>query len=138
MKRKKSFIIASCIASAAIVLGSVGSAAVSGPGNAERAAAAAIVEAADTVLKVAKEAGTVSNGDTATLSIQGKPNTKYRITVYYFSGPSRAQGLKAAVSDDNGEVSWSWKVGTMTAEGEHRIVISGGGEKIETSFRTIE
>lgn len=138
MKRKKSFIIASCIASAAILLGSVGSAAVSGPGNAERVATAAVVEAADTVLKVTKEAGTVRNNNTATLSIQGKPNTEYRITVYYLSGPSKANGLNATKSDKKGKVTWSWKVGARTSEGEHRIVISGGGEKIETSFTTIK
>lgn len=80
--------------------------------------------------------GTVSNGSNATLSIKGKPNTEYSISVYYSGGASKAQGLEAKTSGADGTVSWTWKVGAKTTAGTHRIVVEGGGDKLETSITT--
>ena len=80
----------------------------------------------------------VGRNETATLVAIGKPNTEYSISVYYSSGASTAKGLEPQQSDSSGNVSWSWKVGAKTKAGSHRIVISGGGEKIETTFTTTE
>lgn len=80
----------------------------------------------------------VGRNETATLKAIGKPNTEYRISVYYSSGASTADGLENHTSDSSGNVSWSWKVGGRTKGGTHRIVISGGGETLETSFTTTE
>ena len=76
----------------------------------------------------------ISAGSTAAIGIKGKPGTEYSIKVYYKSGASHAEGLVPKISDSNGEVSWSWKVGSRTSAGTFRIVISGDGEKIETYF----
>lgn len=78
----------------------------------------------------------VRAGETATLTIKGKPNTQYSIDVFYSTKASEAQGLESKTSDNNGNVTWSWKVGTNTTPGTHQIKIVGGGETIETSFTT--
>jgi len=66
----------------------------------------------------------------ATISIVGKPNTEYRITVYYDSGPSKAKGLEKKTSDSKGRVSWTWKIGGKTKAGTYKVIFKGGGEEI--------
>ena len=92
--------------------------------------------AASSKLTLVEAPGTVANRDTASLTIKGKPNTEYSIAVYYSAGKSSAQGLEAQTSGSDGSVTWSWKVGTKTKAGTHKIVISGGGETLETSITT--
>ncbi len=78
----------------------------------------------------------ISNNETATLSVIGSPNTEYSISVYYGSGASTASGLEVATSDNNGIVSWSWKIGGNTNVGTYRIVIQSidGTQQLETSI----
>lgn len=71
----------------------------------------------------------------ATIRIKGKPDTEYKISVFYSSAASTAKGLEAKISDGDGMVSWTWKVGARTKEGDFKIVISGGGETFTTYFR---
>lgn len=78
----------------------------------------------------------VSRNQKATLEIKGKPNTLYKISVYYSSGASTASGLEAKTSDSSGYVSWTWKIGAKTKAGNHRITITGGGDTLETSIET--
>ena len=77
---------------------------------------------------------TVGRNETASVKIKGKPNTVYSITVYYPSGPSKASGLNDKQSDENGYVSWSWKIGGRTSKGSHEIVVEGGGDTQSISF----
>ena len=71
-------------------------------------------------------------GEKATVSIQGTPNVRYTITVYYKSGASEAAGLEPKYADAQGYVSWTWKVGANTTPGEWPIIIQGSnGERIE-------
>ncbi len=81
---------------------------------------------------------TVGQNETATVTIQGLPNTNYSITVNYKSGPSSAQGLEDKTSDSSGQVSWSWKVGGRTSPGTFHITVSGGGENITLPFTITE
>ena len=74
----------------------------------------------------------------ATITIEGKANTSYSIEVYYSSGASKAEGLVTKTSDENGIVSWSWKVGGQTKPGTYRIVIKGGGETFEVQFTVVK
>ncbi len=92
----------------------------------------------ENVLKLVSVTSPVGRNENATLTIIGKPNTTYQINVYYSTAASTAKGLESTTSDENGNVSWTWKVGGRTKAGEHKIVISGGGEQIETSFTTTE
>lgn len=91
-----------------------------------------------TKLRITQEAGTVGNNDIAILKAVGKPDTTYTLKVYYSSKVSEAKGTGAKKSDANGNVTWSWKVGAKTKPGTHKIVIEGGGDKIETTFETVE
>ncbi len=72
----------------------------------------------------------------ASVKIKGKPNTEYKIEVYYSTTVSKAAGLERKQSDGEGYVEWTWKVGPNTKAGEHKIVISGGNSKFETIFST--
>ncbi|MEA4831890.1 MAG: hypothetical protein VB118_04645 [Oscillospiraceae bacterium] len=79
----------------------------------------------------------IACGKVASIKISGKPATKYSIKVYYRSGASSAAGLRDTVSDKEGFAYWSWNIGSRTTPGEHRIVIKGGGDTLETYFTTI-
>lgn len=81
---------------------------------------------------------TVGQNETATVTIQGLPDTNYSITVNYKSGPSSAEGLEDKTSDGSGQVSWSWKVGGRTSPGTFHITVSGGGETITLPFTITE
>ena len=72
----------------------------------------------------------INNDDT--LEILGKPNTKYRISVYYKTKPSQAKGLVEKESDANGYVSWTWRVGASVQPGSYQIQVVGGGETFVT------
>ena len=73
----------------------------------------------------------------ATVTIKSQPNTQYTITIIYNSGPSKADGLHPKISDANGNVSWTWKIGGSTTPGKYTITISGGGETIKRTFEVI-
>ena len=80
----------------------------------------------------------VGRNKTATLTINGKAGTEYSIKVFYSTAASSASGLVNKIADSNGTVTWSWKVGGSTKAGDHKIVITGGGEMVETYFTTTE
>ena len=66
-------------------------------------------------------------GEEATLRIQGLPGKTYDITVYNPSEKeSSSEGLKAQEADAEGFCSWTWMVGTNTAAGEGKIVVTDG------------
>jgi hypothetical protein len=46
--------------------------------------------------------------------------------VRYKSGPSTAAGLIPKTTDANGDVAWSWKVGTRTTPGSWPVTITCG------------
>lgn len=73
----------------------------------------------------------------ACVIIKGQPGVKYDIDVIYSSGPSTAKGLENQVADENGYVTWTWKIGPSTAAGTYRIRVSGGGDKQTVYFTVI-
>jgi hypothetical protein len=78
----------------------------------------------------------ISRGSYATLVARVVPSRLCKITVYYPSGPSTARGLYPK-RPSGGRVSWTWKVGTRTTPGRHRIVVSCGvAGSLRTSFVT--
>lgn len=80
----------------------------------------------------------VEAGSNATVTIQGAPNTEYRIHVYYSTRESKAEGLDAKISDGDGSVTWEWKVGPNTSPGIHEIIVEGGGTKNGVTFEVFE
>lgn len=115
---------------------SVSSVAPSPSKSSSTAQAKAEAPAISSGITVTDAAGTVEAGSNASITIKGKPSTRYTISVYYSNGASTANGLEAQNSDSSGSVTWSWKVGPKTKAGTHRIVIEGGGDKLETNFVT--
>ena len=71
-------------------------------------------------------------GDEVTITVQGTPNTTYSIAVKYKSGVSKSKDLSDKVSDSNGIVSWTWKVGTKTTSGDWPVTIFHGKQEYST------
>lgn len=81
----------------------------------------------------------IGRNEEATVSIVGTPNTNYDITVIYSSGESSADGLEDKISDENGTVYWTWKIGGRTTLGTYDISIKGDdGSSFYTSIEIIE
>lgn len=76
----------------------------------------------------------VKAGSDAFVTVQGAPNTDYSIHVFYDSGESKASGLEKKTSDDNGFVTWEWKVGTSTEPGAYTITVEGNRTSESVSF----
>src|SRR2546426_12089846 len=58
----------------------------------------------------------VSPGNPASMTIKTVPSAKCQITVQYLSGPSKAKGLIPQTADSEGQVTWTWLVGTRSEE----------------------
>jgi hypothetical protein len=70
----------------------------------------------------------------ATIKVKGQPNTKYSIHVYYSTKESSASGLEDKTSDEEGYVSWTWKIGGNTKPGKYNISINGNEETLKVEF----
>jgi competence protein ComEC len=75
----------------------------------------------------------VAPGNTATLMAKTLPGAICEIKVFTRSGVSQAQGLEPKTAGADGIVSWTWRVGSSTAEGEFDIeVIAAHGAQTIT------
>lgn len=88
----------------------------------------------ETKIEVISVTSPIGRNETAALTVKGKPNTEYDISVFYSSGASEASGLENKTSDANGKVTWEWKIGGRTNPGTYRITVTGGGQTLETEF----
>ena len=81
----------------------------------------------------------VRRNEIVTITVQGEPNTEYTISVRYYSGHvSEANGLGPAISDANGFVSWTWKVGGRTGFGPSTFTVSDGNTSVTYDFEVVE
>lgn len=70
---------------------------------------------------------TVRRNEVVTITVKGNPNTEYTISVKYKSGhESKANGLGKAMSDADGNVSWTWRIGSRTGLGKATFTVSDG------------
>ena len=96
--------------------------------------ALALPTAASAKVRLISVTSPASPGSYATLRAAVAPARSCSITVYYKSGPSRAQGLYPK-RPSGGRVSWTWMVGTRTTPGRWAIVVScGSAGTLRTSF----
>ncbi len=95
-------------------------------------------EPEDAVLSLVSFPAAVLRNETVTLEVSGKPDTEYRIHVYYTSGESAAEGLEPKISDSKGHVSWSWQIGGKTRPGSFHIDITGGDELLRIPLTVCE
>ena len=81
----------------------------------------------------------VHRNEYVTVTVQGKPNTTYTISVTYASGHvSEASGLGKAVSDENGYVTWTWKVGGRTGFGKSYFTVTDGETSVRYDFEVVD
>lgn len=66
----------------------------------------------------------VQAGDDASIAVRTAPAARCHITVHYKSGPSKAKGLVSKLADMQGQVSWTWRVGSRTTPGAWPIVVT--------------
>lgn len=85
-------------------------------------------------IEVVEYTNRVEAGSIAYVEIIGKPSTEYKISVYYSTRASKAQGLENKTSDYNGNVRWEWKVSPNANPGEVGVKIEGGGAQTRFTF----
>jgi len=66
----------------------------------------------------------VQPGDEATIAVKTLPGAECSIRVRYESGWSTASGLHSKHANEQGDVSWTWHVGTQTTPGTWLIYIT--------------
>jgi hypothetical protein len=80
----------------------------------------------------------VQVGSHATVTVKTQPGSHCHITYYTPKGnPSASQELTERIADGNGVCSWSWQIGTNTAPGMGKVIISVG-ETNETHTYSLE
>ena len=89
---------------------------------------------AEGTLKIVSFTSPITAGKQATLCAVGLPGVEYDISVRYASGESTAKGLENAVADENGNVSWTFRVASRVAPGEYPVTVSGGGESVSATL----
>ena len=95
-------------------------------------------DSAETKLRVLSLTSPIAAGKQATLKAVGLPNTEYAISVRYASGESTAKGLENAVSDKQGNVSWTFRVASRVAAGEYPVTVTGGGESVSVTLTVLD
>lgn len=81
-----------------------------------------------TAIAVVAQHLSVSPGEYAYVTIRTSPGAKGTIEVDYKTGPSHAQGLEPKTADASGKITWRWRVGTHTSQGNWRVVIRVGAQ----------
>ena len=82
------------------------------------------VQAADLPVTLVSLTSPAAPFTDAALTISTAPGANCSITVFYKSGPSRAQGLMPKAADAAGRVSWTWRVGSNTTPGRWPILVA--------------
>jgi len=81
-------------------------------------------------LQITSVTSSIVAGEKATVIAHTAPGAQCKISVYYTTTRSAAEGLQDKTAEASGNVSWTWKVGTDMAAGTYRIeVTSTLGEK---------
>ena len=82
---------------------------------------------------------TARRNETVSVTIQALPNTTYHIVVNYKSGPSKSKDLNEKVSDSNGIVTWTWKVGAKSAAGTFDIIVKDAeGKSVKVEWTVVD
>lgn len=68
----------------------------------------------------------IKPGKNVTVQIMGKPNTLYAISVSYEHNDD-IQGMQSSMSNAQGLIQWTWRVGSGVDSGSYTIKVSGGG-----------
>jgi len=80
---------------------------------------------------------TVGYEEYASISIIGKPGETYTITSKYKWGGEDVSVFEKRTANRDGVATWVWKVRSNTTPGTYPIVITGGNQRIETSYTVL-
>ncbi len=75
-------------------------------------------------LIIVEVTSSVSPGSSATVKAKTAPGADCSIVVQCASGESTAKGLEPKEADASGNVSWTWRVGRRTADGEYPVWVT--------------
>lgn len=76
----------------------------------------------------------VRQGETGSLSIQGKPNTQYTVTAVYNNSTGTITTTSAKRTGSDGKLSWTWNVSRDTMPGTYGLMITGGGKMLTAAY----
>jgi hypothetical protein len=76
------------------------------------------------ILQITSVTSPVLAGEKAVLIAHTTPGATCKISVYYTSTRSAAEGLGEKTAEASGNVSWTWRVGTDMAAGTYRIEVT--------------
>ena len=66
----------------------------------------------------------IVRGKESEIKIKGEANKEYSIKLYYASGISKAKGLESKISDNDGYVTWNFKVASNVKKGKYKFIIN--------------
>ena len=92
-------------------------------------------------VKLVSLSSPVSPGNPASITIKTVASAQCRITVQYLSGLSKAKGLIPQTADSQGQVTWTWLVGSRTTPGTWPIIVtclSGKSQGRLQTFLTVQ
>lgn len=76
-----------------------------------------------------------SPGSEASITVHVGAGVSGTIEVDYKSGPSHVRGLEPKTSGPDGNITWSWTVGTHTTLGDWPVVVTAGGKQLRETLR---
>lgn len=88
-------------------------------------------------VKIISITSPAARNSSATLVAHVPPHTQASIVVHYKSGPSKAAGLEPKTAGEDGQVSWTWKVGGNTTLGAWPVTVTAGNQSAEASFEVV-
>lgn len=83
-------------------------------------------------LSIINSSTVVNRGGFGFITIQGRPETRYRITTSYKKGNRIISVNQWRITDSNGQATFNWVVGPETVPGTYPAIIYGGGRSINT------
>lgn len=80
----------------------------------------------------------VRRGESCSITIQGKPDTRYTISATYKLGEKTMTTQETKNSAKDGMVTWSWLINNDTVPGSYPVTVSGGGSGFNTLYTVTE
>lgn len=83
-------------------------------------------------LRIINSKTNLSHGDFGFITIQGHPETKYKITTSYKRRNRVVSVTQWRITGIDGTATFNWVVDSETIPGTYSVVISGGGKRLNT------
>ncbi len=87
-------------------------------------------------LKIINSKAIVNHGESGFITIQGRPETKYKITTSFKKRNKVISVNQWRITGINGQATFNWFVDSETISGTYSAIISGGGKRL-TTYHTV-